>query len=195
MANSDSLSRVEDAGDWTPAQADTIAARAIGVEGGGYMDPDLGDDTAVKGQSSTVHMVAALCFVLLNFVGEGVMGTAAASSFEPQNSQSRRVLSAVLAFSGLGFFVVFSLLSWFSGAYDDLIGGAGKKLLRLSDGARDRAVPRLLPAVAWPFRSSSRISLDGLRAESDQSHTQAVLRLLYMPEHLSVHLPGQSVRC
>ena len=111
---------------WQPAQADGMALRLVGREGGGHKDRPTVHDNRVKANSSIVHMAAALCFVVLNFIAEGVLGSAAQHRFRPEADQSRTDISAALAFLGLFLFLLFSALSWLSGGYDDLLGNGGR---------------------------------------------------------------------
>ena len=114
---------------WQPAQADGMALRLVGREGGGHKDRPTVHDNRVKASSSVVHMAAALLFVVLNFIAEGVLGSAAEHRFSPGPNQSRTDISAGMAFWGLSLFLLFSALSWLSGGYDDLLGGGGKGVL------------------------------------------------------------------
>ena len=114
---------------WQPAQADGMALRLVGREGGGHKDRPSVHDNRIKNTTGLVHMAAALCFVVLNFIAEGVQGSAAENKFRPTADQSRTDISAAMAFTGLFLFLVFSVLSWLSGGYDDLLGNRGKGYL------------------------------------------------------------------
>ena len=125
-AHSTDVSQSSHADSWQPAQADGMALRMVGREGGGHKDRPTVHDNRVKAKSSVVHMAAALAFVVLNFIAEGVLGSAAENRFRPAPNQSRTDISASFAFFGLFLFLLFSALSWLSGGYDDLLGGGGR---------------------------------------------------------------------
>ena len=143
--------------DWAPCQSDGIALRATSVEGGGIDDGIMADDTDPKMKSSAIHMIMALAFVVLNFLAQGILGEAGADyGFDNNNSeQPNRLLSAVLAFTGMGFFLLFAVLSWLTGGYDDVIGQAGKSCCGFLM-AREVS-PCMVCYSAWPGRSNVQV--------------------------------------
>ena len=142
---------------WSPCQADTIAVQVTGPESHGEAGDEafVSDDSVMKQKVARVHMLTALLFVFLNFVAEGIMGTAAAGQFKPNSEGSYRYLSASFAFLGFAFFLLFTVMSWLSGGYDDLIGDGGRG--PLSCLMAREVLPCTVLYQQWPGRSGVQV--------------------------------------
>jgi hypothetical protein len=87
-----------------------------------------------KSLLSFVHMIAALGFIGCTFTSEAVMNKISPGDFDGSTSIGDSNLSFVLAVIGMTAFVMFSMMSWLSGNYDE--GMRASRILRLFQARR-----------------------------------------------------------